>query len=360
MSRVFQRKGSYWIDYKDAQGVRHRKKVAPDKRVAKEILADIESKVARRVHLGIFEESKISFADFTKTWKERMSPTLSPRTVERWNGIIDNHLIPFFSGALRSMTIAQVETYRTKRLEDGVTPSTVNREVMLLKHIINKAIKWEYLTITPIKDIKAFKEPSGRTRWLSQEEIETLLAACTLDSFPADSNHANRSYSKLLKHYLKPFMIIALNTGMRRGEILSITRKNIDWKNRLVTLEHTKNGEKRHVYLNQAALMAFKQLPPRLDAETLFPFTEDQIGMAVRRAINRAGIKDFRLHDMRHTFASFQAMNGIQGRGLQVLLGHKDQRMTMRYSHLSDEYLREAVNSVVLGLPKTKENGQAC
>jgi integrase len=76
----------------------------------------------------------------------------------------------------------------------------------------------------------------------------------------------------------------------------------------------------------------------------------------VRRAAKRAGIEDFRLHDARHTFASYQAMAGIQQRGLQALLGHKDSRMTMRYSHLSDAYLKAAVNAVNLGGLGT-ENG---
>lgn len=80
-----------------------------------------------------------------------------------------------------------------------------------------------------------------------------------------------------------------------------------------------------------------------------FPFGPNQLSMAFRRAVKRAGIEDFRLHDARHTFASYQAMSGTQGRGLQALLGHKDGRMTLRYSHLSDAYLRDAVHRINLG-----------
>jgi integrase len=71
--------------------------------------------------------------------------------------------------------------------------------------------------------------------------------------------------------------------------------------------------------------------------------------MLFRRAVKRAGIEDFRLRDLRHTFASYQAMSGVAARGLQSLLGHKDPRMTMRYSHLSEAYLRAAVNRVQFG-----------
>jgi integrase len=142
---------------------------------------------------------------------------------------------------------------------------------------------------------------------------------------------------------------------MRRNEILSLNRNAIDWANRIVTLETTKNGERRHVFLNDAALGALRSLPLPIDsASCLFPLNPNQVSMAIRRVLKRSGIADFRLHDLRHTFASYHAMSGVQGRGLQALLGHKDNRMTMRYSHLSDAYLRDAVNGVVLGANAVK------
>ncbi len=349
MSRVFQKDGYWCIDYRDAQGIRHRKKIGPDKRVAKEALNDILSKVSRRVHLGVVEESPISFSDFAKTWKERVLPALAPKTARRWGDIGDQHLKPAFPGALRSITPDQVEDYKSKRLEAGMNPATVNRELTVLKHLYGRAVEWEYLVNNPIKGVRKFKESPGRTRWLTPEEIGKLLAACSVDSFEKKEGHY---FSPLLSHYLKPFIILALNTGMRRGEIASLTRRAIDWTNRIATLEQTKNGEKRHVHLNDAALMALRSLPPRIDTDRLFPFTGDQIGMALRRAIDRAGITDFRVHALRHTFCSYQAMNGTQPRGLQDLMGHKDARMTARYSHLSDAYLREAVNRVVIGIEK--------
>jgi integrase len=222
--------------------------------------------------------------------------------------------------------------------EIAPAPSTLNREMTVLKHMMRRAVIWEYLSRNPFLDaqggmlagLKALREPGGRTRFLSLDEIDRLLAAC--EPIP----------------YLKAFATVALNTGMRRNEILSLSRKSLDWQNRTATLVETKNGEARHVYLNDAAFEALKALPPRIDGR-LFPLHPNQVSVAFMRAVRRAGIEDFRLHDCRHTFASYQAMAGIQGRGLQALLGHKDARMTMRYSHLSDAYLKAAVNGVVLG-----------
>ncbi len=372
MSRVFQRDGGreWWIDFKDARGIRRRRKIGPSKRVAQEVLDGLLGNVARRVHLGVIEDSAISFADFAKIWRERVTPTLKPRSRERWFGILDKYLIPAFPGALRAITAADAEAYLRQRRtpekcprcdgkgkvatgnerdalacprckgakEIAPSPSTLNREVTVLKHVMRRAVVWEYLSRNPFLDsqggvlagLKALREPGGRTRFLNLDEIDRLLASC--EPVP----------------YLKAFATVALNTGMRRNEILSLTRKSIDWQNRTAALTETKNGEPRQVYLNDVALEALKALPPRIDGR-LFPLHANQVSVAFMRAVRRASIEDFRLHDCRHTFASYQAMAGIQARGLQTLLGHRDGRMTARYSHLSDAYLKAAVDGVVLG-----------
>ncbi len=353
MSRVFQRKGTWWIDFKDARGIRRRRKVGPTKRVAREILDGILGNVARRQHLGVIEDSPISLSDFAQVWWTRIAHTLKPRTRERWLGITGKHLKPTFSGALRSLTAADAEAYVARRIQQGAKPSTVNREMTVLKHMLRRAVTWEYLSRNPFLDaqgeavqgLKPLREPPGRGRFLSSEEIDRLLTACQFED----------ARSELGRGYLRAFILVALNTGMRRNEILAISRRQLDWQNRLVTLTETKNGEQRYVYLNEIAFRALRSLPSKLDDDRFFPFRPHQVSMAVKRAVRRAGLEDFRLHDCRHTFASYQAMAGIQPRGLQALLGHKDSRMTMRYSHLSDAYLRAAVNAVNLGSSDLKD-----
>jgi integrase len=366
MGRVFHNKGNWWIDFKDAQGVRHRKKVGPSKRVAQEVLDGILGSVARRQHLGIIEESSIGFAEFANEWMRRVEATLRPRSRERWFGIVEQHLKPAFLGSLRAITQADAQAYVCRRLKAGAGAATINREMTVLKHMMRRAVAWEYRSRNPFLDsqgnlvegLKPLKEPPGRTRYLTVEEIDRLLAACSeAKAFFIDAQGKRR---ECRSPYLRPFVIIALNTGMRRNEILSLTRNTIDWENRMATVGDTKNGEAKHVYLNDAAIEALRSLPTRLDGR-LFPLTPNQVTMLLGRAVKRAGLENFRLHDCRHTFASYQAMAGVQGRGLQVLLGHKDARMTMRYSHLSDQYLRAAVNGVVLGgrkpEPANKKDG---
>jgi integrase len=336
MSRVFQRKkGEWWIDFKDATGRRRRRKVGPTKRVAQEVLNNLLDKVARRQHLGVIEESSVSFADFAEEWAERIFPTLKPRTVERWRGVIDQHLKPAFRGALRAINREAIESYIARRLTADVSSASVRIELVCLRHLLRRAVDWERLSTYRFAGVKLPKEAPGHTRYLSPEEIEQLLSACA---------------SNL---YLHAFIIVSLNTGVRRNELLSLTRTAIDWNNRSATLEATKNGDTRHLPLNDTALQALLALPPRLDGR-LFPFKPAQLSVAFHRVVKRAGIEDCRLHDLRHTFASYCAMNGVQTRGLQALLGHKDNRMTMRYSHLTDAYLREAVEHLNLGALPTK------
>lgn len=338
MSRVFRRQGSYWVDYNDGQGVRHRKKIGPSKRIAGEVLNDILNKVTRKEFLGIVAESSISFADFAKEWLAGLRSDLKPRTRERWQDALELHLKPFFKGALRALTAGTAESYVAQRVADGATASTINTEMTVLKNMMRLAVSREYLAHNPFRDrqgvllktLKPLKEPPGRVRYLAPDEIDALLAAC--QRVP----------------YLKAFALTAVNSGMRRNEILSLTHESFDRINRLVRLTDTKNGEARIVPLNDVAFDALVSLPRRIN-NRLFPFGPNQVSVAFQRAVRRAGIENFHLHDLRHTFASYQAMAGVQGRGLQALLGHKDARMTDRYSHLSDTYLRAAVNAVQLG-----------
>lgn len=364
MSRIFKVGKMYGIDYHDANGVRHREKVCPNKRVAEEALNAVLTDVARQQFVGP-TDSKISFADFAKVWSDRVSPTLAKRTAERWTGIVENHLKTAFKGSLRGITLEAIEGYIARRLDtrrkcskcDGaktialeaeqidcpkcegkgelpkVTPATVNREISVLRHMLKRAVAWKYLARNPIDGWKPLREAPGRVRFLLPDEVTRLMAACD------DSRSI----------YLKAFVLVALNTGMRRSEVLSLTRKSIDWQNRIATIEVTKNGETGHVPLNDTALEALRSLPVRIDGK-LFAFKDDHaISRSFSRAVERAGLEDFRLHDLRHSFASAHAMNGTQQRGLQALMRHKDGRMTTRYSHLTDKYLRVAVDSVNLG-----------
>jgi integrase len=323
MARVFKRGRWWWIDYNDALGRRHRRKVGPDKRIATEALNATLTKVARKEWVGVVEDSAISFADFSEMWNKRVLPALRASTARRWRGILENHLKPTFTGALRSIELGRVEHYVAGRIAAGANAGTVNREIAVLKHILKRAHKWRnedgerYLRQYPLDELRPLQEPPGRVRFLSDDELDRLLEACA------------QSESK----YLAPFVLVALNTGMRRNEILGLERKDIDWVRHTATLLVTKNKTARVVHLNAVAFEALRSLPVRIDGK-LFDVQPATISHTFHDACVRARVENFRLHDQRHHFASSHAMSGTGGRILQSLLGHKDPRMTARYSHL--------------------------
>jgi integrase len=244
MSRVFKRDNNYWIDYLDGDGVRHRKKISPQKRIAQEVLDSILGRVARREHLGIVDDSPISFADFAAEWQKRVWHTLRERTQERFEEIVRLHLKPAFPGSLRSITAAAVEKYIAARVETGAGASTVNRERTVLMHMLRRAVTWQYLSRNPMVDsqgsplVKALREPPGRTRWLTADEIKRLLDAC------------EQARGMPL---FRAFVVVALNTGMRRNEVLSLRRDTVDFVNGVATLSETKMALQRSQKRRMAA-----------------------------------------------------------------------------------------------------------
>ena len=343
---VIKRNRQYWIDYYDGDGRRHRKKIGPQKKVAKDALKDVQVKIAKGEYLGIYEEKKTPFKVFAKKYLKMIAPNVSPSSLERFEGIVNNHLIPAFPVYLYKISKKQIQEYIQKRSEK-VEPATVNHEMKRLRHMMNKAIEWGYLRENPWRGIKNLKEPPGRIRYITQEELEGLLRACDPSPLMDNPNNKGRTFSKLLCAFLRPIVLTSIHTGFRMGETLSLRWKDIDLKERRILIETTKNNERRVVPISDTLCGVLKSLPVHLGTDLVFPeVTGLQLTVAFRRACKRAGIKDFRFHDLRHSFASYLTMVGVNLRTVQTLLGHKDLRMTMRYSHLSPEHLREAIQNL--------------
>jgi integrase len=333
---VFKRHGNWWIDYY-VNGRRRRRKIGPQKTLAKLALQEVKQRMAKGEFLGVYEEKRVRFKDFTETYIDHIRARLSERNYERAQWIVDKRLSPRFGNEyLFQINRRMVEDYIKDRLTE-VSSSTVNREVSRLRHMLNTAVKWGYINSNPCQGVKELREPPGRIRFLTVEEIDRLLHACSPDGSP----------SKPIRIFLRPIVEIALCTGARRAEILSLRWKNIDLKEKRIILEETKNNERRVAPLNNVLCQVFQNLPRHLHSDRVFPDIEgNMVTMAFRRACKRAGLEDFRFHDLRHCFASYLTMRGYNLRTVQTLLGHKSTRMTERYSHLSQEHLQEAVQEL--------------
>ena len=225
-----------------------------------------------------------------------------------------------------------IEHFKSSRIDkDGVSSSTVNRDLACLKRMYNLAIRWGFAEDNPVNKVYFFKENPGRLRYLTTEEISLLLSVCPL--------------------YLKDIVEFVIHTGLRRGELFSLKWKDIDSKNRLLVVKNTKNNENRVIPLNEIALNVLRRVPRQLHNEHVFttPATKqgsqvNDVKKSFKTALKKARIEDFRFHDLRHTFASHLIMAGVDLTTVRELMGHKDIRMTLRYSHLSPDHKKRGVD----------------
>ncbi len=222
------------------------------------------------------------------------------------------------------------------RLAGGLTPqgrqrspATANRYLAALSHALTIAVKeWGWLDDFPMRKVRKLREPRGRVRFLSDDERPRLLEACQA--------HSSALYS---------IVVLALSTGARQGEILNLTWRDIDLARGMIILEQTKNNERRSIPLQGLALELVKDMSKvkRIDTDLLFPSRKDpskplNVHSIWRATVKRAGIEAFRFHDLRHSCASYLAMNGASLAEIADVLGHKTLQMVKRYSHMSEQH----------------------
>lgn len=221
--------------------------------------------------------------------------------------------------------------------------ATVNRMMAAISHVYTIAIKeWEWLEDNPLRKINKLQEPRGRVRFLDDNERKNLLEACK-------QSHCT---------HLSLVVMIAISTGARQGEILGLKWQDIDMQRRIITLHHTKNGERRTLPISNVMLPLIQEHYEGrlLRSDYVFPAPRGNdpknIRSAWERAIKKAQIKDFRFHDLRHSAASYLAMNGATNYEISEVLGHKSPTMVKRYAHLSAAHTAsvvERMNNKIFG-----------
>ena len=235
--------------------------------------------------------------------------------------------------ALASITPAIIAAKRDELLKDRA-PATVNRYLATLGKAMQDAVReWHWLNENPVRRVSKESEPEGRVRWLSDEERGRLLEACAASP---------------LKE-LELMVLLALTTGMRRGEILGLRWVDVDLKRRQAVLHKTKNRERRSVPLVQRVVQLLEAHAKvrRLDTGLVFPQPGKDRAIdparCFERALKVAKVADFRFHDLRHTAASYLAMSGATSAEIAAVLGHKTLQMVKRYSHIGDAHTGEVV-----------------
>ncbi|NNM43140.1 MAG: site-specific integrase [Chlamydiae bacterium] len=215
--------------------------------------------------------------------------------------------------------------------------STVVRYLAALSHVFTIAVKeWGWLEDSPMRKVTKPREPRGRVRFLSEDERASLLAACKSSFNP----------------FLYISVVLALSTGMRQAELMNLRWSDVDLRNGRVVLQETKNGERRAIPIAGLALQLLKELDSKRNIATnlLFPGKNPRKPIDLRfsweKVLAETGIKDFRWHDLRHTAASYLAMNKASLAEIAEILGHKTLSMVKRYAHLSESHTAGVVASM--------------
>ncbi len=309
---------------------------------ARKWIQETEVNIREGRHFKTSEAKKHTLAEMIDRYIENVLPT-KKKCMQRqgmqllwWKEQIGYKLLSDVSSSL-------IAEQRDKLLK-GTTvrgklrsPSTVVRYLAVLSHAFTVAMKeWGWVEDSPMRKVTKPREPRGRVRFLLEDERKNLLEACKASSNP----------------FLYTAVVVALSTGMRQAELMNLRWSDVDLKKGRIILEETKNGERRAIPVAGLALQLLKELDLKRNVVTalLFPGKDPKHPMDLRfsweRALEEAGIKDFRWHDLRHSTASYLAMNQASIASIAEILGHKTLQMVKRYSHLSESHTAGVVASM--------------
>ena len=329
---LFFRDGAWWIDLQ-INGRRYREVAGPTEAKAR-LYRDKLRAWKRDVNLGLPaakpEGEPVKFEAFAEDYL-----ALYARRKKSYSrdAISIAHLKAFFSGwDLKDINAEAVARYRASRV--GLSPATINRELACLRTALRKAVEWDKLAVyaLPTENLLE-KEKKFKPRILEPDEARRLIEV-------ADPR------------WIRPAIIVWLNTGLRKMELLKLRREDVDFKKRLLTVvaENAKSGLERTIPISAAVVETLEAMP----GETYF-FENLETGThardlrgAFRTALTKAKIKGrVRIHDLRHTYGTWQAQAGVDAKTLSELMGHSDPRITLDlYCHTSLEVKRAAVEKI--------------
>ncbi len=273
-----------------------------------------------------------------------------------------------------------MERWKSDRLKAGRKPATINRDIVALKAALALAVEWDILDAHPMgRKVKPLKlDSKGKVRYLTEAEETRLRRALSdretrIRTERASGNRwrAERGHELLADlsglayvDHLRPIVLLAMNTGLRRGELFNLRWHDINFQTRTLTVQGggAKSGQTRHVPLNDEARDVLTRWKQRAEDAAgraadrderdisnhyVFPAADGgrltDIKKAFGKLLDDAEIQDFRFHDLRHHFANRLVMAGVDLNTVRDLLGHADLNMTLRYAHLAPEHKAAAV-----------------
>lgn len=333
------RKGKYFVDYR-VNGKRMRKFVGGSKRLAELALKDIEVKLVKG-ELG-FEMKDHELGKLFEEFLAYSKANNAPGTYQRYRSILD-HVKAFlqekpYISKISQLTPRLFEEYKQSRKEAGAMDLTLNMELQVMKTMFTLARKWGYCNSNPMEEISFLKiNKKVEPRFLTKEECEKLLNHCGPE--------------------LYPIFFTLLNTGMRRGELLNLEWKDVDFDRKRIKIRFKETWEpktsERNIPMNDKLVEVLQEHKKGSRNNLVFPdkngeiIDKNRLRMQLIRIAKQCGFPDVtKLHSLRHTFASHLVMSGVDLPTVKKLMGHSDIETTMIYSHLADDHVDKAVEKL--------------
>ena len=335
---------AYYFRYTDFRGVQRQIKLASTD--------DLSLDQARKKVASIRNQIALGLDPFAAKLEAKLVPTFSTfieehympyvKTYKRsWGtdvSLLKNHLLPRFSNKyMDEITRQDIVKLHSERKASGAAAGSANRLLIMMRYIFNLAVRWEISGVkaNPTKGVPLMEENNKKERYLSVDEAQRLYDAVC------------KSQNTMLQ-YIVPMLIL---TGARKREVLDAKWEDFDFNRCIWRIPITKSGKARHVPLSDGALNILSTMPRDMKCEWTFPNPDTKkpfvnIFFAWDTARKSVGLGDVRIHDLRHSHASFLVNAGRTLYEVQNILGHTQVKTTQRYAHLSHDTLLDATNSV--------------
>ncbi|OGT07826.1 MAG: integrase [Gallionellales bacterium RIFCSPHIGHO2_02_FULL_57_16] len=339
---------TFYMRYQDARGKTRQLRLADEQDVSLAQARQLCNQRRSQIALGIdptadqaILRSVPTFADFIH---ERYMPFVKGYK-KSWvsdDSYLRNHLLPAFGKMhLDEITKRDVIAFHHGMRTKDYALGTANRCLILLRYAMNLAVRWEIpgMKVNPTKDVALFEDHNGKERYLTQDEAQRIFEA------------VRQSENRMLQ-YIIPMLIL---TGARKREVLDAKWTDFDLDRKQWRIPTTKAGKPRHVPLSDGVLQLLDTIPHDdcvwvfANPKSRMPYVS--IFCSWDTARKRAGLADVRIHDLRHSFASFLVNAGRSLYEVQKILGHTQVKTTQRYAHLSQDTLIDAANQVAKAVP---------